>query len=128
MKKVTGTIGSSLLFLAVSAQVALADVPINIVPTGIIKPGADVTVQRVVTFVVAILSVVAVLAALAYLVWGAIKWITSGGDKTKVEAARSQIVAAIIGFIIVVLSFVILNVVGTVLGVGNIFNLNIGTL
>ena len=55
--------------------------------------------------------VLAVLIALAFLVFGGIKWITSGGDKTAVEGARNTIVAAIIGLVIVFLSYFILNII-----------------
>lgn len=55
--------------------------------------------------------VLAVLIALAFLVFGGIKWITSGGDKTAVEGARNTIVAAIIGLVIVFFSYFILNII-----------------
>lgn len=55
--------------------------------------------------------IVAIIFALGYLIWGGIKWITSGGDKTSVETARNHIVAAIIGLIIVFLSYFILNLI-----------------
>lgn len=62
-------------------------------------------------FVITIAFIIAVLIALFFLIWGGIKWITSGGDKGGVEAARNQIVAAVIGLIIVFLAFFILNLV-----------------
>lgn len=37
------------------------------------------------------------LALLLYLVWGGLEWIMAGGDKTKVEDARSKITQGIIG-------------------------------
>jgi len=122
MKKISTIAAETAVFLSLFVPKAFAQTTFDINPTGIIKSGASKTIPQIVTFVVAIVSAVAILATLAYLVWGAIKWITSGGDKTKVEAARGQIVAAIIGFIIVVLSFVILNVVATLLGLGNVFS------
>lgn len=124
MKKISTSIAAAVTYLTVAASVH-AQAPgsaFKIKPTGIIKDGGSTTIEGIIAFVVAVVSIIAVLATLIYLVWGAIKWITSGGDKTKVEAARGQIVAAIIGFIIVVLSFVILNVVATLLGLGNIFD------
>lgn len=130
MRKITTTIATLATYLAVaaSAHAQAPGSPFNIQPTGVIKSG-NTTIPQIITFAIAIVSIIAILATLIYLVWGAIKWITSGGDKTKVEAARGQIVAAIIGFIIVVLSFVILNVVATLLGLGNIFSgLTIPTL
>ncbi len=121
MKKISAIASEVAILLATSATFVHAQNPFNIEPTGIIKAGSTADIGKVVTFVVGVLSVIAVLATLFYLVWGAIKWIMSGGDKSKVEAARGQIVAAIIGFVIVVLSFVIINVVAQILGLGNIF-------
>ncbi len=55
--------------------------------------------------------VIAAILALAFLIWGGIKWIISGGDKAKVQAARDTIIAAVIGLILTLLSFFILSVV-----------------
>ncbi len=43
------------------------------------------------------------------LVMGAIKWITSGGDKQAVEAARGKITSALVGLIILFASFAVLE-------------------
>lgn len=53
----------------------------------------------------------AALIALAYLIWGGIKWITSGGEKSGVEGARNHIIAAIIGLVVIFLSYFIINVI-----------------
>jgi hypothetical protein len=53
--------------------------------------------------------VITVILALLYLIWGGIKWITSGGDKGNVETARNQIVAVIVGLILVFLAWFIIN-------------------
>jgi hypothetical protein len=55
--------------------------------------------------------VIAIIVALAYLVYGAIRWIMSQGDKSKVADARNHIVAAIIGMVIVFMSYFIINVI-----------------
>ena len=57
-----------------------------------------------------LIFVVSIVAALFYLVWGGFKWLTSGGDKTAVGAAREHIVAAIIGLVVIFLSYFILNI------------------
>lgn len=80
----------------------------------------DVEVQNVVQFILNLLAIVGVIAALVYLLYGGIKWITSGGDKQAVENARHHIIAAIVGLLIVVLSFVILNMVFKILGLTNV--------
>lgn len=65
-----------------------------------------------VTFLNGVLTIVMVVSALLvflYLILGAFKWITSGGDKGKTESARNQITAAVIGLIIVAASYAVLN-------------------
>ena len=49
------------------------------------------------------------LAVIAYFLLGAFNWITSGGDKSKVETARNQMTHAIIGLVLLVSSFVLLS-------------------
>jgi hypothetical protein len=69
----------------------------------------------VIQFVITLLFVIALFIAIVFLIYGGIKWILSGGDEKQVEAARNHIVAAIIGIVIVMGSFLILNVIFTVL-------------
>lgn len=51
------------------------------------------------------------------LLMGGLKWITSGGDKAQVEAARSQITQAITGVIILFSIIAITKVVETMFGI-----------
>ena len=44
---------------------------------------------------------VSALILLLYLIWGAIEWLTSGGDKGKLEKARGRITTGVIGIIVV---------------------------
>lgn len=77
--------------------------------------------------VVVILLIIAVVIALFFLIWGGIKWILSGGDKSAVEAARGTIVAAVVGLIVAFLAFFILVIVGRIFGI-NILELKIPTI
>lgn len=72
---------------------------------------------NIVSTAITVAFVIAVVIALFFLVYGGIKWITSGGDKTAVEAARNTIVAAVVGLVIVFLSYFILNIVLGVFGI-----------
>jgi uncharacterized protein YacL len=76
--------------------------------------GANIgtTIQNVVTFLI----VLAVIIALIYLLYGGIKWVTSAGDKEKVESARNHITAAIVGLIIVFLAVFIISIVLALFG------------
>ena len=60
------------------------------------------TLGDILTFAIRVLFVVAGLAALFYLLLGAFAWVTSGGDKDAVTAAREKIQAAVIGMILIV--------------------------
>lgn len=64
-----------------------------------------------------IFLILCVILSLIYMVIGGIQWITSGGDKTKLDAARKKITYAIIGLIVAFMSFLIINVLGYLFGV-----------
>lgn len=108
-KVVAVSFGSSPFFLP---QIAFAD---TACPQG--STGANfgklchLSIGTTIGTLVSLFFVLAALIALAYLIWGGFKWITSGGDKSAVETARNHIIAAVVGLIIIFLSYVILNVV-----------------
>lgn len=59
---------------------------------------------------------IAAILVLAFLIWGAIEWITSAGDKSKIESARNKISNAITGIIILAAVTAIFLVVQGFLG------------
>lgn len=65
---------------------------------------------------------IAAILVFAYMIWGGIQWITSGGDKGKTEEARNKITAAIIGLAILAASYAIFRVVLYFLGISNPFD------
>ena len=52
------------------------------------------------------------LLVLAFVLYGGWKWMTSEGDKKKVEDARTTIIYSVIGLVVIILSFLIINVIG----------------
>jgi hypothetical protein len=58
---------------------------------------------------------------------GAIQWITGGGDKQSIEAARGKITNAIIGIIILFSTYAVLSLVETFFNI-DIMTLDIGPL
>lgn len=64
--------------------------------------------------------IIGALLLLVYLILGAIGWITAGGDKGKVEAARNKIIQSALGFVILVavwgMYVFMLNILGVNLG------------
>lgn len=69
------------------------------------------SIGRIISTIVTVLLIGAAIIALLFLILGGIRWVTSGGDKAKVESARNTIIAAIIGLIIALLAFFIASVV-----------------
>lgn len=64
--------------------------------------------------------------ALFMLIAGGIRFITSSGEKEAVESARKMITYAIIGLVIILLSFGIVNILGSLLGVSCISQFGFG--
>lgn len=54
---------------------------------------------------------------LIFVIFGGFKFLTSGGEKEKVEEGRKTITWALIGLVIIFLSFAIVRLVGSVTGV-----------
>lgn len=119
MKKISALLTSlSSLSLTVPAFAAgPLDTPVMInPPAGRAIPG-NTQLNTIIQNTVTIIFVIAALLVLFYLVIGAIQWITSGGEKENVAKARSRITHALIGFAILALAFLIVNVVGQLLGI-----------
>jgi hypothetical protein len=60
-------------------------------------------------FIINALLVLAAIAAIVYLIISGVRYITSQGDEQVAEQARRGIIYAIIGVIIILLSFVLIN-------------------
>jgi len=60
---------------------------------------------------------IAALLVFIYLLWGAIGWITAGGDKGKIETARNKITTAVIGVVVLASVVAIFKVLQLVLGI-----------
>ena len=80
-------------------------------------PTSSDVVGSLVQWGLTILLVTAAFVALAFVMWGGISWIMSGGEKEKIEEARKKIVFALIGLILVFLSFFVINTIGGVFGI-----------
>lgn len=101
-------ITNKLLALTVPGQGQISAPP-NI-PSGVSLGG-------LITAFLGIFITFGVLISIVFIAYGAILWITSGGDKTKVDKARKTLMYSVIGVIVIALSFVIINAITAVLGV-----------
>lgn len=100
--------------MILSRVFALAD------PSIIIKKPDNVSIVELGSLLSAVVSALLIIAALLaffFLILGGIQWITSGGDKTGMEAARNKITHAIVGLVIVGAAWAIMVLVQNFLGV-----------
>ena len=71
-------------------------------------------------FIPKMITIVFIIGGIAFmfmLLLGAVKWITSGGDKAQVESARTQITQALTGLVVMFSVWAIANLVKSIFGV-----------
>ena len=80
------------------------------IPT--LAPTTGNTFAAFVTHILAIALYLGGVLAVLYLIWGGVIYVTAGGDQEKATQARTAIVNAIIGIVIIALALVLVNWVG----------------
>ena len=128
MKRILQSLATTPIFLGAVSQTFATNTDVGIKISANTALAPSVGLGTVIGSLVGFMVIVAVLAALIYIILGAFQWITSGGDKAKVESARNHIIAAVVGLVIIALAFIILNIVTNLLGIGNITDLQIKSI
>lgn len=62
---------------------------------------------------------------LLYFIWGGVEWIMGGGNKERVENAKSKISNGLLGLTLLAASFVLVKSIGYILGIDVLENLTI---
>ena len=87
-------------------------------PAELVGPNGVLTnITNTVLYIVGIISIV-------MLIFGGIRYVTSGGDSKKVTDAKNTILYAIVGLVIALLAFAIVNFVLNALGVQQEIKIN----
>ena len=73
--------------------------------------------------IIGIMTIIAVIWAVFTIISGAISIISSGGDKQALATDRKKITMGIIGLVVVLVSLLIIELVGYVLGLTDILNI-----
>ncbi|MBI3952625.1 MAG: hypothetical protein HY336_01560 [Candidatus Doudnabacteria bacterium] len=84
-------------------------------PTGLPGSNQDTATGWVTKIINIALAIVGILAV-AYLIYGGFRYITSAGNQEAAEAGKKAIINAIVGLIIIILSYVIIIVIMNALG------------
>ena len=85
-------------------------------PTGVPTGGFNTIGIDIIHPAINLLFLVGILLALVSILYSGIQWIISTGEKQKVQSARNRIIYSITGLIIILLSFIIMNLVFDLLG------------
>lgn len=82
----------------------------------VVTPGQN-HLETLISNVISLFFTIGGLGFVIMILWGAVGWILSGGDKEKIAGARKRITTAIIGLVLLSLTFVIMLIAGQVLGI-----------
>lgn len=106
------------LLTAVTSLVSLAPVVYAVDRIDIKDPGVGVSnLGFLISAGIKLAMLLAVLIVFVYLVWGGFQWITSGGDKAAVDAAKHRLTAAIIGLAIIACAWAFILIVENFFGI-----------
>lgn len=84
-------------------------------------------VTKLISLFITLLFTVGLIAFTFMFLIGAVKWITSGGDKGQVESARGQITQAITGLVVLFLTYAVATLIKTIFGI-DLINIDISAL
>ena len=94
-----------------AATTATSNIKENLQGSEIEQIRQTVTIPSFLSGAVTMLLIAGSILSLFFLIFGGIKWITSGGDKEKLGSAQKTITAAIIGLALAFSAWVILTLV-----------------
>ncbi len=73
------------------------------------EANSDLTVNNSITLVIRILQIIVGIVSVVMIIFGGLKYITSGGDSGGVTSAKNTIIYALIGLVVVALAEVIVQ-------------------
>ncbi len=81
------------------------------------RDSTDAGVGVAIGNIMSIVMLVAVLLVLVFLIVGAIQWLTSGGDKGKIENAQKRMTNAVVGLVILSVVVAVFTLIEQFLGI-----------
>ena len=118
MKKLTSSLRLIPFYFLLVPKAFAADLPLGpIEGVGQFqKADAPSQLGAFISTIITSITVIAGLAFVLYFMLGGLKWITSSGDKSKAEEAKSELTQGAIGLIVVAVSYFIVGIIGGVIG------------
>ncbi len=92
-------------------------------PLGTGNPSdAPTMFNKILSGAIGLITVIGGLWFIFILFMGAVGLMTAGGDKAKVESSQKKITSGLIGLVVLVAGIFLLDLIGNLLGIGNILN------
>ena len=73
-------------------------------------------IGSIISSLVGVFLILAFISTLLYMLLGGLDWITSAGDKTKLQSARDKITNALVGMVVVGASWAVMMIAGSFFG------------
>ena len=90
-------------------------------PAGSLPGKANLTIGDIVSTLLPYIFILAGLMLFVYLILGGFQLMTSGGDPKRAESAKGKITGAVIGFIIIFVSYWLVQILQVIFGLPKIF-------
>lgn len=87
--------------------------PPNTIPTGGLNP----TGEKIISLGLTVFFIAGILIALIFLIYAGIQWIMSGGDKQKLQSARTQVIYSILGLVVIFVAILITQFIGALFNI-----------
>lgn len=116
-----------LITALISTQTTFADIGLTAQPEGRglkVSGNAGPDLENFISNTISLFFTIGGIGFIIMILWGAVDWILSGGDKEKIAGARKRITTAILGIVILSLAFVIALVLGQILGLNALMSGN----
>ena len=91
------------------------------------EEGGTLFLGKILPNIIGLLLVFGVVTFFFMLLWGAVSWIISGGDKAHIESAKARITSALIGLVLMLSTFAIVKLIEAFFGI-DILSIDIGPL
>lgn len=84
---------------------------------------AVATFVNILSNIIGVMTIIAIIWFTFVLLTGAIGWLASGGDKTKLQNAQKQITTGIIGLVLVLSATFLIDLIASLVGIRDIFSI-----
>lgn len=92
--------------------------PVEIKGQLVLPGGKEATLANILNVLLPFVITLCTIILFFIFVWGGYDFMMSRGDPGRVKAARAKITAGIVGFVLLVLSYFIVNLISYIFGIG----------